>query len=223
MNQKLTNSILITFWRYLLLDQGKLLNVLIDKENFDVYYTSYFLKLHKKNKYTISIQKYLLDLLGQKRMTLQFVSELKGSDVAEESINIFKFREIFLKKLNELELDAVICPVMPFPAPDIIDDKNEMLLGSAALSYTILFNFMNMPCGVVPITLVKENELAYRDIKYRDWIRAYIAKTIKNSLNMPVGIQVASFHNRDEVVLRIMNEIQSNSSFPYKNILEVFK
>jgi fatty acid amide hydrolase len=42
---------------------------------------------------------------------------LTSQEYVQEFYNILDYREMFIGKWEELELDAMICPTMPFPAP----------------------------------------------------------------------------------------------------------
>jgi hypothetical protein len=58
------------------------------------------------------------------------------------------YRDQFISAWEELELDALICPVMPFPAPQH-GGTEFTILGA---SYCMLWNYVNFPTGIVPVT-----------------------------------------------------------------------
>ncbi len=49
-------------------------------------------------------------------------------------------------------VDALLCPAMPFPAPPCDIPRGSML----SIAYVAMFNFMAMPAGTVPVTLVTQ-------------------------------------------------------------------
>ena len=66
--------------------------------------------------------------------------------------------------------------------------------------YTFYFNFMNFPSGVVPITIVKENEQYYED-KWNDMFTKECQKALKESKGLPIGVQVVGKPFQEELVL----------------------
>ena len=204
-----------SFFKILFADQGKIMNHMVDEENFDVYFTKF--KIHNKSKYSLKILKWILKIFGEKRFAIQLHTQLNGNDMINENVNIMNLRYSFFKEMTRLNLDAIVCPVMAYPAPNLVNSH----LGSLALSYTTLFNYLCVPVGVVPITLMMKNELDYID-NINDSIGKFINETVKSGIDLPMGIQVVSYQFNDEIVVRIMNEIQSKSTFPYKRVIDKF-
>ena len=165
------------------------------------------------NKYI----KWILKIFGEKRFAIQLHTQLNGNDMINENVNIMNLRYSFFKEMTRLNLDAIVCPVMAYPAPNLVNSH----IGSLALSYTTLFNYLCVPVGVVPITLMMKNELDYID-NINDSIGKFINETVKSGIDLPMGIQVVSYQFNDEIVVRIMNEIQSKSTFPYKRVIDKF-
>jgi len=62
--------------------------------------------------------------------------------------SIKQYRRDFMEKWSAEGLDALVCPVMPFPA--VSGHWASQL--NVCLSYTTLYNLLDMPGGVVPIT-----------------------------------------------------------------------
>ena len=52
---------------------------------------------------------------------------------------------------------AILCPTAIHGA---VKEKNGTDVG-AILDYTLMWNLFNVPCGVVPVTLVREDEYDY--------------------------------------------------------------
>ena len=60
----------------------------------------------------------------------------------------------FVKMWTELEYDVLIMPISPMPAT--IQGLTHEVIGMFSVSY--FPNFYDLPAGVVPIRLIKENE-----------------------------------------------------------------
>lgn len=69
-----------------------------------------------------------------------------------------------------------------------------------------------MPCGVVPITHVKEEEQVYED-EFNDKYTKCFQENIKESKGLPMGIQVAALPWMDEKCIPIMKLIEGAVNF----------
>lgn len=58
---------------------------------------------------------------------------------------------------------------------------------SMLLDYTLMWNTLHFPSGVVPVTQVLEGEETYEDNYNDSWTKA-IKEDIKGSLGMPLGV-----------------------------------
>jgi fatty acid amide hydrolase len=78
-------------------------------------------------------------------------------------------------------------------------------------SYTFLFNILHLPAGVVPMTLVRDDEQYYEDIGHLNNDRAVrMAKDVcRQSAGLPIGIQLVGWPNDDERVLGVMKELEN--------------
>jgi fatty acid amide hydrolase len=90
-------------------------------------------------------------------------------------------------------------------------------------SYTGLFNLLDFPAGTVPVTTVRREDLDnLNNYKASDYYEKLLVKSAKvklrilrvkifqGTLNFPVGVQVCSLPYRDEMVLRVMREIEDS-------------
>jgi len=71
---------------------------------------------------------------------------------------------------------------------------------------------LHLPAGVVPVTLVREDEQFYEDIGHRNKDRIVsLAKDVcRQSAGLPIGVQLIGWPNDDERVLRVMKELQDS-------------
>lgn len=116
------------------------------------------------------------------------------------------FRQTYLRRLDEQQIDALICP--PFASVAMQHDSPDIVL---AIAYTHTFNLLGMPAGVIPATTVQPDEESdrapSRDDVVRDLLRAEAG-----SAGMPVGVQVVARHWREDVALAIMRHLQNAMS-----------
>ena len=112
------------------------------------------------------------------------------------------------KKWQDQGLTAVVAPVFPhcaFRAEDA-DDMGLML------EYTLFWNILHYPCGVVPVTRVQQDEEDFSDT-YNDGWTKLISKTCKGSAGMPIPVQVVGHTYEDEKVLAVMQSIDKKIGF----------
>ncbi len=102
-------------------------------------------------------------------------------------------------------LDAVICP--PHATPAIHHgESSQFTLGG---SYSIRYNFLNLPAGVVPVTRVRADEES-RD-KREERLDRTAARAEEGSAGLPIGVQVVARPYREDVVLALMMAIEKQA------------
>jgi fatty acid amide hydrolase len=100
--------------------------------------------------------------------------------------------------------DAIISPVSPFPVLKH-NDSSDLIL---SIDYPIIFSYLDFPSGVIPIRKSKKPIKKYEDL-YNDIITKKIRENLEDSDGLPIGIQVSTLPNQDEVCLGIMKTIDS--------------
>jgi len=113
------------------------------------------------------------------------------------------YRARFLAELDAGGFDAIICP--PHALPALAHGASEYLL--AASSYSLLYNALGMPAGVIAATRVGANEESDHPDS-RDLVDRTARKSEENSAGLPVGVQVVARHWRDDRVLELMAELE---------------
>jgi fatty acid amide hydrolase len=114
-----------------------------------------------------------------------------------------RYRADFMAKLDRERLDAILCP--PYPTPALTHGSSANLGPSGG--YTTLFNFLGMPAGVVAATRVRHGEES--DRRARLDITDRTARAVEaGSAGLPVGVQVAGRHWREDVVLAVMATLE---------------
>lgn len=102
--------------------------------------------------------------------------------------------------------DVLLCP--PSAHPALTHGASYYLSGAA--SYTMLFNLLGLPAGVVAATRVRDDEESDRR-RSLDRVDATARKVEKGSAGLPVGVQVAARHWQDETALAVMAALEEHS------------
>jgi fatty acid amide hydrolase len=148
----------------------------------------------------------VLNATGQHRMAriARHVSRLSAREFLDVLGDRLTYEEAFIAALDAGDYDLVLCPATPVPAvPHGLTPKLPDLLGPG-----VLFNLLGMPAGVVPVTRVRPGEECDRPDGRDGAVRA--ARTAEQgSAGLPVGVQVAGRHWREDLVLAAMSAIET--------------
>ncbi|KAM9542182.1 fatty-acid amide hydrolase 1-like [Guaruba guarouba] len=128
---------------------------------------------------------------------------------------IEEFSQQFIAQWKKLNLDVMLCPML---GPALGIGYPSKL--SVAVSYTMLYNALDFPAGVVPVTTVTEEdeeELKGYQGYFRDFWDRTMAKAIRGSVGLPVSVQCVALPWQEELCLRFMKEVETlalkNNSF----------
>ncbi len=116
-----------------------------------------------------------------------------------------QYRLRFMAALDKGRYDAIICPPHALPA---LTHGSSYYLSSAA-SYAMLFNLLGLPAGVVAAGRVRADEESDR-ARTRDVIDRTARNVEKNSVGLPVGVQVAARLWREDVALAVMAALEEH-------------
>ncbi|KAJ6659480.1 hypothetical protein lerEdw1_018714 [Lerista edwardsae] len=120
--------------------------------------------------------------------------------------NIEEYRQEFIAEWKKLDLDVVLCPALG-PA-FTIGFPGKLSAGSC---YTILYNYLDFPAGVVPVTTVtKEDEENLKSLKghYGDILDRTFRKAVTKGVGLPVAVQCVALPWQEELCLRFMKEVE---------------
>ncbi|XP_053373624.1 vitamin D3 hydroxylase-associated protein-like isoform X1 [Mercenaria mercenaria] len=117
------------------------------------------------------------------------------------------YRKEFLSQWKSKNLDAIVCPTMPFVAPPTGTVK--YLIGG--VTYTTLYNVLNYPAGCVPVTKVtavdqKNMENYPNKTGTEKFIRKYFSS---DTGGLPVTVQCVALPYQEELALRVMKELET--------------
>ncbi|BAZ21954.1 amidase [Kalymmatonema gypsitolerans NIES-4073] len=111
----------------------------------------------------------------------------------------------FRAAMNARKYDAIICPSNALPA---LTHGSGFFL-SEETTYTSLYNLLGMPAGVVAATRVRPGEESDRQ-PGNSPIERSAYKIEQGSVGLPVGIQVAAHHWREDIVLAVMSTLEEH-------------
>jgi fatty acid amide hydrolase len=117
------------------------------------------------------------------------------------------WRNRFLAAMDEKQLDAIVCP--PHAVPAMLHGATKLLYDTP--SYLMRFNVLGMPAGSVAATRVREGEETDRP-HTRDVVDREASRTEECSAGLPVGVQVAARHWREDIVLAVMAVLEQEFS-----------
>ncbi|NXE24789.1 FAAH1 hydrolase, partial [Ardeotis kori] len=118
-----------------------------------------------------------------------------------------EFCHQFIAQWKKLNLDVMLCPML---GPALSIGYPGKL--SVAVSYTMLYNALDFPAGVVPVTMVTdedEEELKGYQGYFRDWWDRTLAKAFRGSVGLPVAVQCVALPWQEELCLRLMKEVET--------------
>ena len=114
----------------------------------------------------------------------------------------------FISAWQRLGLDGVICPPHVMGAPPLAT-CGEM---TCSFSYTMLFNLLDFPAGVVPVTKVTtQDELALRSHPQNNYWDKRIHDLSVGSSGLPVAVQCVTLPWQDETCLYLMQELETGT------------
>ncbi|MCJ8729210.1 hypothetical protein PDJAM_G00103440 [Pangasius djambal] len=109
--------------------------------------------------------------------------------MSDKSISIFDMVKFFVRSLQSQHFVTV----------------------RGALSYTALYNVLNFPVGVVPVTEVTaedEDQLKHYRGNFGDvWDRTFV-KAIRGGVGLPIAVQCVALPWQEEMCLRLMREVE---------------
>nr|CAH8839364.1 unnamed protein product [Trichobilharzia regenti] len=143
---------------------------------------------------------------------------LDGARGEKEVLNLIsdieEYRREFQRAMEEAgDLDAIICPVFPFPA---FPKSAKSLFVTPAIAYTILYNTLDYPAGTVSMGHVNRDDveesktLAENYKRSGDRFHSEVFKQQELSEGLPIGVQIVGKPWKEEVVLRIMKELETH-------------
>lgn len=128
-------------------------------------------------------------------------------DLWEQNAETQAYCQEFTSEWRNLKLDVVLCPVMG-PAYNLGYVGKLFATGT----YTYLYNILNFPAGVVPVSTVTEKDeekLTHYEGHYNDHWDNLIKKAVTGAVGLPVAVQCVALPWQEELCLRFMKEVET--------------
>lgn len=116
---------------------------------------------------------------------------------------------LFYRKFNSLK--RRLWRSRPFGLTD-----DPLFPHTAAASYTSIYNLLDLPAGVVPVHRVSEADEAELRNNYdteHDFSLIRARRSCLGALGMPVSAQIVGRPYEEELVLRLMKEVEESSDY----------
>ncbi|KAM8930075.1 vitamin D3 hydroxylase-associated protein-like isoform 2-T2 [Pelodytes ibericus] len=120
---------------------------------------------------------------------------------------IKEYRCQYISEWKKLGMDALLCPMLG-PAFNI-GCPGKIFAG---FCFTMLFNILNLPAGVLPVTTLTpedEEELKHYKGYYNDPWDKEVIKGMEDGVGLPVAVQCVALQWQEEQCLRLMKEVEN--------------
>ncbi|KAM9130314.1 vitamin D3 hydroxylase-associated protein-like [Pangshura tecta] len=130
-------------------------------------------------------------------------------------VAVVAFRTEFVAKWRKLDLDVMLCPAL---GPAFNKGYPGKLF--AATSYTNLYNVLNFPAGVVPVSAVTEADEELKNYKghYGDPWDKRLREAVEGAVGLPVAVQCVALPWQEELCLRFMKEVETLACQRKRNV-----
>ena len=147
-------------------------------------------------------------MIGQKRLaeTIRNLRPVSADQLWLMQADRSRYRMQFLAAMEAGRYDAIICP--PYALPALTHGASYYL--TTAASYSMLYNVLGMPAGVVPITRVRAGEESDRQ-RTGDVVEKAAYQVEQQSAGLPIGVQVVARHWREDVALALMAVLEAQA------------
>ncbi|XP_013379905.1 fatty-acid amide hydrolase 1 isoform X2 [Lingula anatina] len=128
-----------------------------------------------------------------------------------------KWKMDFKDNWQNYEMDAVICPVMTAPALPLGYPGRA----HASMAFCTLYNVLNFPAGVVPVTKVTATDMEeLKNYKAPNTWQKLVKKGCEGGKGLPVAVQCVTLPFQEELCLRVMKELQEGLQYAHDEMEE---
>ncbi|XP_046552489.1 vitamin D3 hydroxylase-associated protein-like isoform X1 [Haliotis rubra] len=168
----------------------------------------YVLKIPYLVKLPLSLLVQLIDADAAETIKLKQETVPQWFKLAED-IEAYKLE--FLAAMTKQKLDVILSPTMALPAIPL----GKAAESTAAVTYTTLYNVLNFPAGSLPVTKVTEDDQKKLEEVYpTNTIHEKMTKKMsRGSDGLPVSVQCAARPFQEELVLRVMKDIEQEVKY----------
>ncbi|XP_064415780.1 fatty-acid amide hydrolase 1-like [Latimeria chalumnae] len=131
--------------------------------------------------------------------------KLSVKDLWSLHVKIENFQKEFVNQMRKLEIDVILCPALG-PALTIGYPQKA----SDAISYTVLYNHLNFPAGVVPVSKVTEEDEKQLSLQTpQTRLEKIFYEGVKGGVGLPIAVQCVALPWQEELCLRFMKEVET--------------
>ena len=143
-------------------------------------------------------------LAGEQRFRrmLEAMGKKSVADLWRWTKTLRDYRVSLLAAMDAAGIDVLLCPAHATPALPHTCSRDFALAGSPSM----LWNIVQFPAGVVPVTRVRPDET--RRERPQDRMEKRAAEVDRQSAGLPVGVQVVGRPWAEDVVLAAMTAIE---------------
>ena len=159
----------------------------------------------------------LIQLFGESKerihsIFLRHARRLSASEYRELVFQTAVEREKLVAWFDATRISVFLCPI--FGGAQTRQGTSQKTIGTQA--YAANFNVANLPAGVVPVTLVREDEQHHDDLVPGFYTRNILNELAQGSKGLPLAVQVVAPPFQEELCLRVMKEIDEVIQFREK-------
>lgn len=175
----------------------------------------------KLPRFSISFLKKLLSFLGETRLSAS-LNYLKYHQSLSENFKkgeeFLDLKDESLNYINSLNIDSILMPVYPFPAPWI--GHSDMTGSPPFPFFNMLVNMLCLPSVAFPTGTLTQKTY---EKKFNDSVDKLIVKDLESAVGMPIGLQITGMPGKDEVALRLGKEASEilHEKIKFNSILDV--
>lgn len=176
------------------------------------YYYDNLNFLWTKPRWFILLLSKVCSVLGEKRASyfLSTLRKFSKTEFLEKTRRFLQLRSEFISFMRKENIQALISPVLPVPCVSH-GTANEYPFFN---EFNFLPNMADLPACTIPLYLNNDTNFSS---KFNDRAARLFEREAKESLNVPIGIQVAALPMHDELALRLMKNIASMYEFEKKD------
>ncbi|KAF8371271.1 faah-2 [Pristionchus pacificus] len=138
-------------------------------------------------------------------MFIHFGRLSESTKLRQNYAAIEAYRHTFLGEMKKAGVDILLCPASVMPAPP----HEGPLQLSCGVSYCSIFNLLDFGAGVCRAgNWTEDDELKLRDYPETDMWYTMAKGYSKDSVGLPLGVQVAAPPYMEEAVLRVLSDIE---------------
>ncbi|KAK3793142.1 hypothetical protein RRG08_024974 [Elysia crispata] len=136
----------------------------------------------------------------------------------QANLDLQEFQQKFVADWKQHKLDIMISPPWPSPANKIETIDKIVACGT----YTAVYNVLNFPAGIVPVTKVTPKDVQNAidpkvyPAKYKQ--EKILQADAQGSQGLPIAVQVAGLPYTEERVLRVMAELEAAAKIKVNQI-----